>query len=54
VARRDPLALCDLIEEPFEQVTGAVEIWDEADRLVAMASRAQVHRLAAKALIQSP
>src|SRR5581483_2392679 len=37
--RRDPPTLFDLIEEPFDQVASSVEIWAEADRLVAIASR---------------
>ena len=30
--------MLDLIEEPFDQISSAVQIWAEADRLVAIAS----------------
>jgi len=39
IARRDPPTLFDLIEEPFDQVAGSVQMRAEADRLVAIASR---------------
>ena len=42
VARRDPPTLFNLIEEPFDQITGSVEIRAEADRLGAIASRRYV------------
>jgi hypothetical protein len=38
VARRDPPTLFDFIEEPFDQVAGAVEVRAEADGLIAIAS----------------
>jgi hypothetical protein len=37
VARRDPTALLDPIEEPLDPVAGAVEIRAEADRIAAIA-----------------
>jgi hypothetical protein len=42
IASRDPTTVLDLIEEPFDQISGAVKIWAEADRLVAIASRRDV------------
>jgi hypothetical protein len=38
IARRDPPTLLDLIEEPLDQIPGAVKIRAEADRVVAIAS----------------
>jgi hypothetical protein len=32
----------DVIEEPFDQISGAVKIWAEADRLVVIASMRDV------------
>jgi hypothetical protein len=37
VARRNPTALLDLVEETLDPVTVAVEIRTEADRIVAIA-----------------
>jgi hypothetical protein len=30
--------LLNLVEEPFDQIAGTVEIWAEADRIIAIAS----------------
>jgi hypothetical protein len=38
MARRDPPTLLDLVEEPLNQVSGAIEVWAEADRLRSIAS----------------
>lgn len=37
VARRDPTTVFDLVEEPLDQIAGAVEVEAEADWLVAIA-----------------
>jgi hypothetical protein len=42
MARCDPTTLFELVEEPLNQVAGAVEIVAEADRVVAIASRRDV------------
>src|SRR5882762_9148010 len=41
-ARRGPTTLLDPIEEPFDPVTGAVEIRPEADRIVAIDFRRDI------------
>jgi hypothetical protein len=38
----DPTALLDLVEEAFDEVTRSMEVWTEADRLVAIAFRRDV------------
>jgi hypothetical protein len=43
VARRDPTTLLDTIEEPLDQIAGAVQIRAEADRIVAIAFRWDVN-----------
>jgi hypothetical protein len=58
IARRNPAAVLDLVEEALDQVPSAVEIRAEADRLGAVASWRDVgpyiHLLsAARLLIQS-
>jgi hypothetical protein len=37
VASCDPTTLLDLIEEPLDQIPGAIMIWAEADRFAAIA-----------------
>ena len=42
--RCDPTALLDLVEEPFDEITGSVEIGAEADWLIAVAFRRDIGR----------
>jgi hypothetical protein len=42
VARRNPTALLDSVEEPLDPVASAVEIGAEADRIAAVAFRRDV------------
>jgi hypothetical protein len=38
IASGDPATLLDLVEEPFDQISGAVKVRAETDGLVAIAS----------------
>jgi hypothetical protein len=42
VARCDPTAMLDFVEETFDEVAGSIEVWTEADRLVAITFRRDV------------
>jgi len=42
VARRHPTALLDPVEEPFDVVARAIEVWAKADRTAAIAFRRDV------------
>jgi transposase len=35
IARCDPAAVLDFVEKPFDQISGSIKIWAEADRLAA-------------------
>jgi hypothetical protein len=38
IARRDAPTLLDLVKEALDEVSGAIEVWAEADRLSPIAS----------------
>jgi len=42
VPGRDPTTMLDLIEEPFDEIAGSIEMWTEADRIVAITFRRDI------------
>src|SRR6516162_2850223 len=42
IARCDPATVLDLVEEPFDQIAGSIQIWAKADRCAAIASRRDI------------
>ena len=42
IARGDPPTLFDLIEKSLDQISGAIKVWAEADRLPSIASRRNI------------